>query len=131
MPGVIFGCENQYVVVSHQSNPFLYFSNARLTISLTSDAVCCPGYVGYPFHYMCADDEFHPSLFLLIHTTDELFHIALYPLIFEQISHVASTAHWRIENRLHWRRDVTLREDHCQVRKGEAPRILALLNSFL
>jgi predicted transposase YbfD/YdcC len=40
-------------------------------------------------------------------------------------------AHWKIENRLHWRRDVTLREDHCQVRKGQAPRILALLNSFL
>jgi hypothetical protein len=38
---------------------------------------------------------------------------------------------YTIENRLHWRRDVTLREDHCQVRKGEAPRILALLNSFL
>ncbi len=27
-------------------------------------------------------------------------------------------AHWRIENRLHWRRDVTLGEDHSQVRKG-------------
>jgi hypothetical protein len=40
-------------------------------------------------------------------------------------------AHWRIENRLHWRRDVTLREDHCQVRKGQAPRILVALNSFL
>ena len=40
-------------------------------------------------------------------------------------------AHWTIENRLHWRRDVTLREDHCQVRKGTAPRILAVLNSFL
>jgi hypothetical protein len=40
-------------------------------------------------------------------------------------------AHWAIENRLHWRRDVTLREDHSQVRKGDAPRILALLNSFL
>ena len=38
---------------------------------------------------------------------------------------------YTIENRLHWRRDVTLREDHCQVRKGVAPRILALLNSFL
>jgi hypothetical protein len=38
---------------------------------------------------------------------------------------------YTIENRLHWRRDVTLREDHCQVIKGEAPRILALLNSFL
>lgn len=40
-------------------------------------------------------------------------------------------AHWCIENRLHWRRDVTLGEDHCQVRKGEAPRVLAVLNSFL
>jgi predicted transposase YbfD/YdcC len=39
--------------------------------------------------------------------------------------------HWAIENRLHWRRDVTLREDSCQVRKGEAPRVLAVLNSFL
>ena len=39
--------------------------------------------------------------------------------------------HWAIENRLHWRRDVTLREDACQVRKGEAPRVLAVLNSFL
>ena len=39
--------------------------------------------------------------------------------------------HWAIENRLHWRRDVTLDEDHCQVRKGDAPRVLAVLNSFL
>jgi predicted transposase YbfD/YdcC len=39
--------------------------------------------------------------------------------------------HWAIENRLHWRRDVTLREDHCQVSKGEASRVLAVLNSFL
>jgi predicted transposase YbfD/YdcC len=39
--------------------------------------------------------------------------------------------HWAIENRLHWRRDVTLGEDACQVRKGCAPRTLAVLNSFL
>ncbi len=39
--------------------------------------------------------------------------------------------HWAIENRLHWRRDVTLREDRSQVRKGTAPRMLAVLNSFL
>ena len=38
---------------------------------------------------------------------------------------------YTIENRLHWRRDVTLREDDCQVRKGEAPRVLAVLNSCL
>jgi len=40
-------------------------------------------------------------------------------------------AHWTIENRLHWRRDVTMREDASQVRKGCAPRALAVLNSFL
>jgi hypothetical protein len=40
-------------------------------------------------------------------------------------------AHWRIENRLHWRRDVTLREDHCQVRKGKAPQVLAALNNLV
>ena len=39
--------------------------------------------------------------------------------------------HWFIENRLHWRRDVTLAEDACQVRKGSAPHTLAALNSFL
>lgn len=37
--------------------------------------------------------------------------------------------HWAIENRLHWRRDVTLGEDHCQVRKGTAPLVLAALNN--
>jgi hypothetical protein len=40
-------------------------------------------------------------------------------------------AHWAIENRSHWRRDVTLQEDASQVRKGIAPRTLTILNSFL
>lgn len=39
--------------------------------------------------------------------------------------------HWAIENRLHYRRDVTLAEDACQVRKGSAPHVLAVLNSFV
>jgi predicted transposase YbfD/YdcC len=39
--------------------------------------------------------------------------------------------HWRLENRLHWRRDVTLGEDHCQVRKGAAPLVLAALNNVV
>ena len=38
---------------------------------------------------------------------------------------------WAIENRLHYRRDVTLAEDACQVRKGAAPHVLAVLNSFV
>ena len=29
--------------------------------------------------------------------------------------------HWAIENRLHWRRDVTLGEDGCQTRTGNVP----------
>jgi predicted transposase YbfD/YdcC len=39
--------------------------------------------------------------------------------------------HWTIENRLHWRRDVTLGEDRCQVRKGAAPLVLAALNNVV
>lgn len=38
-------------------------------------------------------------------------------------------AHWCVENRLHWRRDVTLGEDGCQTRTGAAPALLARLNS--
>lgn len=37
-------------------------------------------------------------------------------------------AHWHIENRLHYRRDVTLGEDSCQVRITGAPQALAALN---
>lgn len=30
-------------------------------------------------------------------------------------------AHWGIENRLHWRRDVSMNEDRCRVRAGARP----------
>ena len=33
--------------------------------------------------------------------------------------------HWRIENRLHWVRDVTFDEDRSQVRTGAAPQVMA------
>ena len=36
---------------------------------------------------------------------------------------------YTIENRLHWRRDVTLGEDQSQVRTGRAPQVLAALNN--
>src|SRR2546428_8072976 len=39
--------------------------------------------------------------------------------------------HWAIENRLHWRRDVTLREDHSQVRSAGKPQALAALNNIV
>jgi predicted transposase YbfD/YdcC len=37
--------------------------------------------------------------------------------------------HWAIENRLHWRRDVILREDASRVRSGAAPQALAALRN--
>lgn len=37
--------------------------------------------------------------------------------------------HWKIENQLHYVRDVTLREDACRVRSGSAPQILAALRN--
>ena len=38
-------------------------------------------------------------------------------------------AHWHLENRVHWRKDVTLGEDASQVRTGQAPQVLAALNN--
>jgi hypothetical protein len=37
---------------------------------------------------------------------------------------------WSIENRDHYIRDVTLREDHCRVRTGSTPSILATMHSY-
>jgi len=38
---------------------------------------------------------------------------------------------WTIENRLHYRRDVTLGEDASQVRRKGAPEVVAALNGGL
>lgn len=38
--------------------------------------------------------------------------------------------HWRIENRLHWVRDVTLDEDTSQIRTGNGPRTMASLRNL-
>jgi predicted transposase YbfD/YdcC len=39
--------------------------------------------------------------------------------------------HWGIENGLHYRRDESLGEDRCRVRKGSSPRVLASLRSVV
>jgi hypothetical protein len=38
--------------------------------------------------------------------------------------------HWTVENRLHWVRDVTFREDASRVRTGPLPRILATFRNL-
>jgi predicted transposase YbfD/YdcC len=40
-----------------------------------------------------------------------------------------SRGHWGIENGLHSRRDATMREDQAQLRMGQAPHLLAILNN--
>ena len=37
--------------------------------------------------------------------------------------------HWGIENKLHYKRDVTLGEDASRVRKGVAPQVMAALRN--
>jgi len=39
--------------------------------------------------------------------------------------------HWKIENRLHYVRDVTLGEDASQVRSGSAPEVMAVLRNVV
>ena len=38
--------------------------------------------------------------------------------------------HWTIENKVHWVRDVTFREDYSRVRTGPKPRIMATLRNL-
>lgn len=38
--------------------------------------------------------------------------------------------HWHIENKLHWQKDVTWREDRQRTKTGHAPSILSYLRSF-
>lgn len=37
--------------------------------------------------------------------------------------------HWRVENKLHWVRDVSFDEDRSRVRTGQAPRVMASLRN--
>lgn len=43
----------------------------------------------------------------------------------------AVRSHWAIENDLHWRLDVTLREDACAVRRDYAPQNLSILRRLI
>ena len=44
---------------------------------------------------------------------------------------VVARAEWGIENGLHYRRDVTLQEDACQLRRGSGPQVMAALNNVV
>jgi predicted transposase YbfD/YdcC len=54
------------------------------------------------------------------------FYITSLPSNAERILY-AVRKHWSIENKLHWVLDVALNEDHCRVRKDQAPENFAVL----
>jgi predicted transposase YbfD/YdcC len=39
--------------------------------------------------------------------------------------------HWGIENGLHYRKDKTLREDGCRLRRGEAAQVMSVINNLI
>lgn len=47
-----------------------------------------------------------------------------------QLLHI-NRSYWGIENGLHYRRDVTLKEDLTRVKIGNAPRVMAILNNLV
>ena len=42
-----------------------------------------------------------------------------------------SRGHWGIENKLHYKRDVTMGEDASRIRKGGAPQVMAALRNSI
>ncbi len=40
-------------------------------------------------------------------------------------------AHWHLENRVHWRKDVTLEEDASQIKQGRTAQVVAALNNVV
>jgi len=66
------------------------------------------------------------------HSTHTALGITSLPTPQTHPTHIAAYVrnHWHIENRLHWVRDVTYREDHSRVHTGNAPRTMATLRNL-
>jgi predicted transposase YbfD/YdcC len=62
-------------------------------------------------------------------SVERRYYIASLPSDARQFGKAVRT-HWGIENSLHWVLDVTLREDQCRIRRGEAAENLATLRHF-
>lgn len=57
------------------------------------------------------------------------YYICSYPKADAALLAKAIRGHWGVENRLHWEKDVTLKEDSNGIRKGQAPENLSLLKN--
>jgi predicted transposase YbfD/YdcC len=66
------------------------------------------------------------------HTTETSYVVTSLPATQAGPARIAEIlrGHWHIENRLHWVRDVTYREDASRVRTAHAPRVMASLRNL-
>jgi Transposase DDE domain len=64
--------------------------------------------------------------------TETAYAITSLPARHAQPAHLASwiRGHWKIENQLHWVRDVTYGEDLSQARTGTGPHVMASLRNL-
>lgn len=61
-----------------------------------------------------------------VFNTDDIsvrYYISSAELTAEEFAH-AAREHWAIENKLHWKMDVAMREDDCRIRRGNAAEML-------
>ncbi len=61
-----------------------------------------------------------------VFNTDDIsvrYYISSAELTAEKFAH-AAREHWAIENKLHWKMDVAMREDDCRIRRGNAAEML-------
>lgn len=65
-------------------------------------------------------------------TTEIIYAITSRPAAAADAEQLANfiRGHWSIENRIHYVRDVTFREDASRVRTGNAPRTLAIMRNL-
>jgi predicted transposase YbfD/YdcC len=59
-------------------------------------------------------------------TTERAYYLLSTPLSPERLNEVVRS-HWGVENRLHWRLDVVMNEDHDRTRLGNGPENIAVL----
>lgn len=59
-------------------------------------------------------------------TVEKRYYISSLPAQVANILHVVRQ-HWGVENKLHWVLDIVFNDDQCRIRKGNAPRNIAII----
>jgi predicted transposase YbfD/YdcC len=106
--------------------------HGRLELRQLTASSLLAGYSDWPYLAQAVKVE-RTRMTALKHTQELGFGITSLPALDADARRLLriGRAHWGIENGLHDRRGVTLREDASQVRRGQAPQVLAALNNLV